>query len=455
MNLIYIFADQWRRDAMGIYDPLVRTPQLNAFSQKAAVFDCAISSCPLCSPARASLMTGLQPIDTGVFTNCKPGIEAQLDENAVCLSDLCKAAGYRTGYIGKWHLDRPDGSGGWDAFTPPGPRRHGFDFWYSYGTYDRHNTPHYWDTQGRRIEVHQWSTEHETDIALRFIRQEKKNNFVLFLSYNPPHSPYNLAPDTYTALYEGIHRTCHATAPAPDGRGDPIPAAYTDLDRDVIRGYYAAVTALDFNIGRVLRCLDEEGLSENTYVVISADHGDMLGDHNRIAKHIWYDGSIGIPLLIGGADVHPCHCADPVATPDQSATILGLLGISPTKQMTGTDFSPLVRSGTPVRQDSALSVAFPSSPDRIEEFRQHGLNFMDYGWRCVVSRDYKLVVDKGHFLGYPHRTYLYDRKQDPYENTPIDHPAALAQMEELLRYWMDRTGDGFLNSYAGPSSATE
>ena len=119
MNLLYIFADQWRRDAIGIYDKRVITPNMDKFVGESVVFDRAYSSCPLCSPHRGCLLTGKYPVNTNVFTNCKPDVNACLREDDVCVSDILKSNGYTTGYIGKWHLDRPDGSGGWDAYTPP------------------------------------------------------------------------------------------------------------------------------------------------------------------------------------------------------------------------------------------------------------------------------------------------------------------------------------------------
>ena len=184
MNLIYLFADQWRRDAWGLYDPEILTPNLNRLAEEGAVFDRAYSSCPLCSPNRACLLTGKQPGATNVFTNCKPDVDAHLKEDTLCVSDVLKREGYSTGYIGKWHLDRPDGRGGWDAYTPPGKKRHGFDFWYSYGTYNDHLHPHYWDTEGNYIEISRWSPEHETDVALDFLQKNREKRFALFLSFH-------------------------------------------------------------------------------------------------------------------------------------------------------------------------------------------------------------------------------------------------------------------------------
>ena len=137
-NLLYIFADQWRRQAMGCAaaDPVL-TPHMDAFAAGGVRCTSATSTYPVCSPHRASLITGKYPLSVGFFTNCKPGLSIELKEDEYCMGDILKDNGYQTAYIGKWHMDQPDvnfseapisGARDWDAFTPPGPRRHGFDF---------------------------------------------------------------------------------------------------------------------------------------------------------------------------------------------------------------------------------------------------------------------------------------------------------------------------------------
>lgn len=444
MNLLYIFADQWRRDALGIYDKRVITPNMDKFAGESVVFDRAYSSCPLCSPHRGCLLTGKHPVNTNVFTNCKPDVNACLREDDVCVSDILKSNGYTTGYIGKWHLDRPDGNGGWDAYTPPGKKRHGFDFWYSYGADNSHLTPHYWDTDGNIHQINQWSPEHETDIALDFIKRNKENDFALFMSINPPHAPYHLTPEKYKTLYRGIKSSSKATAAAPSNVGDR--AEFDDFDRDVLEGYYGAVTGIDENIGRILSCLKENRLYDNTYIIISADHGDMLGEHRLVAKHIWYEGSVGIPLIIGGGGISHKRTDVLINSPDQTATILGLLGIEVPEFMEGKDFSPLIRGEKMSGHSSVMSAAFPNTGERILEFERHGKSFMDYGWRSVVTERYKLAVCKGMSYGAKKQVYLYDLQNDPYENCNISNQNVMNAMMDELRKWCDITGDGFLDN---------
>lgn len=442
MNLIYLFADQWRRDAMGLYCPDIKTPNLDHLAEESMVFDRAYSSCPLCSPNRACLMTGLYPGATNVFTNCKPDVDAYLKEDTLCISDLIKEHGYATGYIGKWHLDRPDGSGGWDAYTPLGKKRHGFDFWYSYGAHNDHIHPHYWDTDGNYIQVDCWSPEHETDVAISFLEKNKDKDFVLFVSYNPPHSPYDEVPKKYEDLYAGMERKISAVSPAPEKAGDPIPEGM-DI-QEAARQYYGAVTGIDENIGRLIRWLKEHDLYEDTYVMVSADHGDMMGDHQLVAKHIWYEGSVGIPLLVGGGRVTAGRSQELVSGEDQAATILGLLGISVPESMDGMDCSAVVRGEPFTGHRSIMTMAFPNSGERIRGFAEHGLNFMDYGWRSIITDRYKLAINKGQEYGQEPKIYLYDMQEDPEENHSIDDPEVMEQMMGELRYWCGKHDDHFI-----------
>lgn len=446
MNLLYIFADQWRRDAIGLYDSRIKTPNIDAFAKESAIFDRAYSSCPLCSPHRGCLLTGKQPIATNVFTNCKPDVEAYLKEEEICVSDILKQEGYHTGYIGKWHLDQPDGSGGWDAYTPPGKRRHGFDFWYSYGTYNGHMDPHYWDTEGNRINVSKWSVEHETDIAIGFLEKNKEEKFALFLSYNPPHSPYDLTPEKYKNLYTGKERDGNqANTPAPEGVGDALPDGFSL--KETVRGYYGAVSGLDENIGRLLAWLKENNLYKDTYIFLSADHGDMLGEHGRWAKHIWYEGSVGIPLIVGGGDIRPMRTDALISSPDQAVSILGLLQAPVPESMQGKDFSPLLWQETFEEQNSIMAAAFPNEGKHLAEFAAHGENFYDFGWRCVITKNYKLALYRGMRYGEKGKSYFYDLGNDPDENIEMDDPGVEEAMMEELEQWCETTGDGFYKGY--------
>ena len=203
-NLVFIMADQWRGNALGCLgkEP-VKTPCLDQLAREGVNFTNAVSSYPVSSPARGMLMTGMYPHKNKVTGNCNSanapyGVE--LPQDARCWSDILKANGYQTGYIGKWHLDAPhkpyvdtynnQGAVAWNEWCPK-ERRHGFDYWYSYGTYDVHKHPHYWDTEGVKHEINEWSPAHEADKAISYLRNEgnvrdPNKPFFICLLYTSP-----------------------------------------------------------------------------------------------------------------------------------------------------------------------------------------------------------------------------------------------------------------------------
>ena len=217
-NLLLVFPDQMRGSAMGFLgEEPVRTPRLDRFASQSIVFTNAASNYPICSPFRAMLMTGQYPFRNGVTSNClaidgDPGVE--LSKDARTWSDVLSGVGYSLGYIGKWHLEAPHRpyiesynnrpNSAWNEWTPP-DRRHGFQFWYGYNTYDRHLRPMYWSTEADRLGFHhvdQWGPEHEADKAVAYIRnkggslRKPDTPFALVVSMNPPHTPVRPGPRT-------------------------------------------------------------------------------------------------------------------------------------------------------------------------------------------------------------------------------------------------------------------
>ena len=222
-NLVIVYPDQMRGQAMGFLgqEP-VRTPRLDRFASESLVLTHAAANFPICSPSRAMLFSGKYPHSNGVLNNCntesaKYGYELKTEE--VCWSDILRESGYELGYIGKWHLDNPHepyidchnnkGPKKWNEWCPP-ERRHGFHYWYAYGTYDLHLRPMYWDTNSKRDEffyVDQWGPEHEADKAIEYIQnrsgklRDAAKPFALVVAMNPPHSPYSQVPEKYREVY--------------------------------------------------------------------------------------------------------------------------------------------------------------------------------------------------------------------------------------------------------------
>lgn len=462
-NLLYIFADQWRRQAVGFMneDPVI-TPNMDKFTEESMVFENAISCFPLCSPHRASLLTGKYPLSTGMFTNCKTGCDVMLKPEEICIGDVLHDGGYDTGYIGKWHLDLPEknicsspesGAENWDAYTPPGPKRHGFDFWYSYGADDQHMSPHYWMDSPEMIRVNKWSVEHETDVAIDYIRShDRRKPFALFVSWNPPHSPYDQVPEKYRDMYRDIDikfRPNVASDFLMAHTGERIGGGIEELDQKT-RDYFAAVTGLDDNFGRLLKELREQGLEENTIVVLSSDHGDMMGSHGLMAKHVWYEESIGIPFIIRWTGKVKCGRNETfLNSADVMPTLMNLMKLPIPESVEGKDISPAMRGEVMQDVKSAFICACPGREVFLKEFAKKGIDPMTLGWRGVRTKRYTYVIHKGYLPGEETCKLLYDNLVDPYQMNPLqvekDNENEIAmELENELKEWLLKLGDPFI-----------
>ncbi len=480
-NLLFVFPDQMRKQAMGFMnaDPVI-TPNLDRFAAESRVFTNAISSCPLCTPFRAMVLTGRYPFSTGMVNNCIPGLDSELSEDEICISDVLKADGYQTGYIGKWHLDSPsrnksknpvDGATDWDAWTPPGPRRHGFDFWYAHGHYNEHFNMHYWADSPKKIEVkNKWSVEHETDVAIDFIRKRQKDKpFVLFVSWNPPHAPH-IAPEKYKALYKNKNLPVRPNVKIIEEKFDgenyswwanPEVKSPDQKYPKTSLSYYAAVSSCDDNFGRLLRTLDEEGIADDTIVVFTSDHGSMLGSHGRYGKIIWYEESIGIPFLVRWpGHVKPGTDEMLFASYDFMPTLLGLMGQPIPSTVETADYSDALRGKNVCGPSSAFIANYKISGDLLAvgqeplgwlkhnfELREKGVDLRKLGYRGVRTKRYTYVVNRRTY-GKKTQRLLYDNEKDRYQLNPVEvtspeeNPVA-AELSEELQRWLDKTHDPF------------
>jgi len=469
-NLVYIFADQWRRTAVGFSgEEAVITPNIDQFAAQASVFEQAVSCTPICSPHRASLMTGKYSYSTGVYTNCKLGLPIGLPEDEITISDVLKQNGYHTAYIGKWHLDCAEqnveeypasGARDWDAYTPPGPKRHSFDHWYSYGTYDEHLTPHYWQDNEQMININEWSVKHETDQAIQYLqsRQGQDDSFALFLSWNPPHSPFDLVPQQYKEIYADKEITALPNVKITDHflvhTGELLPGGYETWQQSV-RDYYAAITGIDEQFGRILHALDELGYSDNTVVVLTADHGELLGAHGMMAKHSWHEESIGVPFVVRLPEQRqPQRIPYVLNTVDIFPTLLELLNInrSDALQMDGQSLAAVVKNEDVDTEALGARLAFisayPGSLKAIQQFTEQGLNNLEYGWRGIRSLNYTYVIHKGYFPGQETKKLLYDLREDPYQLSPkeitnVEESTIAAKLEQHLLEILSSIGDPF------------
>lgn len=183
-NILLIFPDQMRASAMGCMgNPDVKTPHMDRLAGEGMLFRHTYANVAVCCPARAILLTGTYPQKNGMVAN-----DLRLREEQVTLAEILAERGYRTGFIGKWHLDGGPRDPG---FVPPGPRRQGFDFWAAYECHHRHFTPVYFRDTPEPIIVPKFEPVASCDFAEEFLRgQPADRPFFLAVQMGPPHDPY-------------------------------------------------------------------------------------------------------------------------------------------------------------------------------------------------------------------------------------------------------------------------
>ncbi|MCU7552869.1 sulfatase [Chitinophagaceae bacterium LB-8] len=453
-NVVIILADQWREQAIGyLGKEKVQTPHIDSFAKGSLTITQMVSNYPVCSPARAMLLTGTYPLKNKVYSNVNSasgpyGVELPAD--MICWSDILKAKGYSNGYIGKWHLDSPHKPFiptsnnteklAWNEWTPF-EKRHGFDYWYAYGTYDVHNHPMYWDTKAPRDSFHyvnQWGPEHEVDKALEFISNKKGLRkegapFSLVVSMNPPHSEYQTVPEKYYARYKNIPMDSLLTDPNIPPAGTPMGDDY----RKDVKYYYANITGIDEQIGRLINGLKDHRLLDNTIVIITADHGNCLGKHDEVSKNNIYEESLRIPLIIYWKEkIKPGIDEQFLGSmPDLFPTLLELTGYKKAipKSIDGQSYASyfLNRSG-PMPAEQFIMGGVPSSNVKLNA-----------GFRGIRTARYKLAYQK---KGSTVEGFLFDLKNDPYELNNLynrDHEQVKVLRPKLLQ-WLRKTNDSFV-----------
>ena len=306
-NIVFVFSDQHRARTTGYEGAAVHTPAMDRLAAEGVVFDMAVSSIPVCTPWRAALLTGQYPLTNGVFLN-----DVRLPTDRPTLGTILRDAGYDTAYIGKWHLDGNRRG----AFTPPGPRRQGFSFWAAANcTHDYLRSFYYRDTP-ERLWWDGYDAVAQTDMAVDYIASRPADvPFALVLSWGPPHNPYRDVPQEYLDRYPPADVEVPANCP------DPV--------REDLAGYCAHVTALDEQLARIVAAIDAAGLREDTILVYTSDHGDMLGSQGMTRKQHPWDESIRVPFLLRCPDHagRGRHLSFPLGAVDILPTLLGLAGV--------------------------------------------------------------------------------------------------------------------------------
>lgn len=450
-NIIFIFPDQFRNFSLGIWsapgydeyiqgkpDPVV-TPALDRLASESVVFSNAVSNFPLCSPYRAMMMSGRYPDHNGVTANCHKDREVSLKTDMVCMTDVFAEVGYDVSYFGKVHWLRNDplftqegtytGSteapGGhyinsYDTYIPAGPDRHGIDYFVQM-IKDDHFNPMVYSSDPKVVEGKEdgelympkrFSAEFEAEKIIDYLenthqQRDTEKPFFMIWSLNPPHNPWTPEStkmeyyDQYTE--EGSVNLDHLLA---RGNSDDSVGNYAPY-------YFANVSAVDHYIGLVLDKLEELELSDNTIIVFSSDHGEMLGSHGKQGKLVLESESLNIPFMVKWGKKLKHKVEDYiVSVPDVLPTLVSLAGFEGKipSGVQGASHAELIRG----KENSPL--AKPSSA-----------LIMNYDSRGLYTKKHTFVVSEK--KGYVNEVYCYDNIKDPYQLNRI----ALKDMDNSLR----------------------
>lgn len=476
-NLLYIFPDQYRLHALSIWsnpeyrnilnsvgDP-VQTPNLDKLAKQGVIFTQVCSTHPVSSPHRAMLMTGMFPHDNGVEDlNCYKGRTQGVHDEIECLTDVIAKAGYETAYVGKTHWERTeplfdaDGNyvgtqeapGGnyvnpFDTYIPEGKGRHSNKFWFQDLRDDHFDTRTFSNQpelvggkkDGDVYHPRRFSPALEADVVIKYLKNEygerdASKPFSMIWSINPPHNPYSKITDCDVNIFNQFYRDLKDNEVllrknVKVGEGTQF-KDYKTLAQTA-KVYFSLVTAVDAEIGRVLKTLDEKGLSDNTIVVFTSDHGEMMGSHGVGGKNYMSDESFLVPFIIRyPGNIKPQVSDLMFGSTDIMPTMLGMMGLHNMIPQTvaGTDYSKGIMTGD-----------FKGCAKPLTQL------YLRADCKGVRSDRYSYQVNQN-------GTYvLYDNKKDPYQLSSIklediSKSEALLLKKELGK-WLTKAHDNWSN----------
>ena len=480
-NLLYIFPDQYRLTALSIWstpeyrnllsvegDP-VHTPNLDRLTREGVIFTQACSTSPLSSPNRAMMITGMFASCNGVDMNCHKGRKSGVPENVTGFTNVLAQNGYETAWVGKTHWNRNeplfDAEGNYvgsreapgghymnafDTYIPEGSKRFGNKFWYQHFIDNHFDAVAYSNRpeliggkkDGEPYWSHRFTTTVEADVVIRYLRNEHGERdasqpFSLFWAINPPHPPYSKISHCKKEVYEKYYKDLRledllVKSNVAWGKGTKIESK--EQLETIAKVYFSLIKSVDEEIGRVLTVLDEEGLADNTLVVFTSDHGEMLGSHGMMGKGVMYDESFLVPFILRYPHrLNPGVCDLMLGATDLMPTVLGLLGLGDKLPATavGTDYSQGILNGF---SQGEKPVSAP---------------YLMKGEKGVRTERYSYwVTNKGEYM-------LFDNRKDPTQLHPLRLEDLALETVELLKSelgrWLRKADDPWFVAHNFPN----
>jgi len=429
-NLLFVFSDQHTFDMLGCYgNEQIVSPNIDQLAADGLLFNRCISNSPTCTPYRSILMSGRHTLHNGGYANDRPLIPGHGKKFAEVLRD----EGYSTAYVGKWHLYGGDR----DRPIPEGEMRYGFDDLFLTNNCHVDFRPgkcFYWNEDGEKVYFDEWEVYGQTRQALEYLdrRKDQDSPFALFVSWHPPHD---------WGKFKGEDGKMHFRYGSLDHlmeyynrdnlKGRPGMENSPDLRR-MYHGHMAMVTGVDIAFGWLMDKLEEIGADENTLVVFTSDHGDMLEFRGvDQAKQYPHDYSLRVPYIMRWPGKIPAGRQTGLlyGTMDIMPTVLGLMDLEIPRECQGSNLAESLLSGD---EDAVDYVP-------IWSFYQNSYN-------GVITRDWTYSTMKDAGEGSLH-SVLFDRNNDPYQLNNLfeseDHQAVRDSLWEMTAEWMKKYEDPF------------
>lgn len=481
-NLLFIFTDEQRADTLAAYgNTQIEMPNLNKLASESVVFDQAYVTQPVCTPSRSSIMTGLYPHTTGCVPNNTP-----LKAETPCLPELLEPdSGYLCAYYGKWHL-------GDEIFS-----QHGFTDWvgiddgyYKYFSPERDRSTrspyhhfllengfepdsgtYFGRTQSSRLPEEYGKPAFLANEVTRFIRENKDKPFVMYVNFFEPHMPFfgprddqynpediplpenfDYLPQENQPLKARVIQAAHVEK----GHRKVLELKTKDDWKRIIANYWGLCSLVDTHAGRILDTLEECGLKDNTIIVYTSDHGDMMGCHQMIAKCVMFEEATRVPLLVRMPGQKECkHVKGPVSQINLVPTLLDLLDQPIPDHLQGKSLKPFITGNEDTIEDDVIiewngpnNGILGESPEDIQIPKAFENKITKEELVAALTDPVRTIVTANNWkfncspLG---EHELYNLDEDPGEINNLfgnpEYDSLIQDLVQRIKDWQKRTGD--------------
>ncbi len=451
-NLVYIMVDEMPQRAWSLgLSEQVHTPNLERLARGGMTFANCVSNNPICVPHRAIQLTGMMSHQNGMLWNasrCANTGNYGLHPSNPSWARQLKKAGYKTGYVGKWHLYNQekgtftglDGKPMQAEQVPPGSARFGFDdLWAERYYIDRKKRiKGYFDEKGRLVHWGDYPPAGMFNTMFDFIDANSDEPFAVMCCPNKPHPPFSVPapPKKWLDYYKdklgskGENVELRPNVPENDR---------TDKLKQNHLYFYAHISAIDELVGQLMTRLETLGIAENTIVIFTSDHGELLLSHGQMHKRWPWDESVLVPFIINWPAAVPKGrtSKEVFSSVDIAPTLLGLCGVQPDRQMQGIDFTNHIKGKSPATRKYApiMYIRPPEGNYMTEKVPE----LADYrGVRTPRYTYTKRRDPAGQTGGKVTAWQLFDNEKDPYQLNNLINDPAYSDVQEQLDAWTDQ-----------------